>query len=330
MEVSVQDVHVVFGTGPVGLALVDALVAQALPVRVVNRSGHAEVPMGVEIVAGDVSNPEFAVQAAAGAAVVYQCMNPPYHRWAELFPPLQAAVVQAARRTGARYVSFENTYMYGDTGGAAITETTPLGAQTRKGKVRRAMARQLADLHAAGDLAVTTARASDYFGPRGTWQSPLGDLVVGAAVAGKAARVLGDPDLLHSYTYLPDAGRTLAALGTRDDVIGEVFHIPNVPAQTTRQIIHSISLEFGRPIKISVAPRLILRVMGLFNPTIAELDEMLYEFNKPFVVDSTKAETRLGVEPTPLEEAIAATVAWFRAQAAAVAPSALLEPNVRN
>ena len=312
--------HVVFGTGSVGLALVDALVAQAVPVRVVSRSGRAQVPKGVEVIAGDVSNPEFAIKAAANAAVVYQCMAPPYNRWTELFPQLQEAVVQAARRTGARYVSFENTYMYGDTGGTPMTETTPLRAQTRKGKVRLAMARQLSELYDAGDLAVTTARASDYFGPRGTNQSPLGDLVIGAAMAGKPARVLGDPDQLHSYTYLPDAARTLAALGSRDDVIGEVFHIPNVPAQTTRQIIHSISLALGRPVKISVAPRFLLRVMGLFNPTIGELDEMLYEFNQPFVVDSAKAQARLGIEPTPLAEAIAATVAWFRDQEAARRP----------
>jgi nucleoside-diphosphate-sugar epimerase len=305
-------VHVVFGTGPVGLALADALVAQALPVRVVNRSGRAQVPSGVEVVAGDVSNPEFAIKAAANAAVVYQCMNPPYHRWADLFPLLQDAVVQAARRVGARYVSFENTYMYGDTGGTPMTEMTPLGARTRKGKVRLAMARQLRELHSAGDLAVATARASDYYGPRGTSQSPLGDLVIGAAMAGKPARVIGDPDQLHSYTYIPDVARTLVALGNRDDVIGEVFHVPNVPAQTTRQIIQSISSELGLPIKISVAPRVLLRLMGLFNPTIGELDEMLYEFNQPFVVDSTKAQDRLGIEPTPLAEAIAATVAWFR------------------
>jgi nucleoside-diphosphate-sugar epimerase len=315
------DVHVVFGSGPVGLALVDELVAKALTVRVVNRSGQAQVPGGVEVMAGDVANPEFAIKAAKNAAVVYQCMNPPYYRWADLFPPLQDAVVQAARRAGARYVSFENTYMYGDTGGTPMTEMTPLGAQTRKGKVRLAMARQLSALSDAGDLAVATARASDYFGPRGTSQSPLGDLVTGAALAGKPARVLGDPDQLHSYTYLPDAARTLAALGSRDDVIGEVFHIPNVPAQTTRQIIHSISLELGQPIKISVAPRFLLRLMGLFNPTVGELDEMLYEFTRPFIVDSTKATARLGIEPTPLAEAIAATVAWFRDQTTAHRPA---------
>jgi nucleoside-diphosphate-sugar epimerase len=306
------DVHVVFGTGAIGLALIDELAALNLPVRAVNRSGRATVPRGVELIAGDASDPEFAAQAATGAAVVYQCLNPPYHRWAELFPPLQNSVVHAARTSKARYVSFENTYLYGDTGGQPMNEMTPMRASSRKGKVRLAMALQLIQLHDAGDLAVTTARASDYFGPRATSQSPLGDVVIGASLAGKPVRVIGDPDQIHSYTFTQDAARTLATLGTSDDVLGEVFHVPNPEATTTRQIISEIAAELGSPLKVSVASRLLLRLMGVFNPTLRELDEMLYEFTQPFVVDSTKAQTRLGIQPTPVGDAIAATVAWFR------------------
>ena len=202
--------------------------------------------------------------------------------------------------------------MYGDTGGESITETTLANPHTRKGKVRLVMAEQLRRLHDAGELAVTTARASDYFGPRGSTQSPFGDLVIGAALAGKPARVIGNPDLPHSYTYTADAARTLAALGTRDDVLGEVFHVPNAPALTTRQIIDLIADELGSPIKVSVAPRFLLRVMGLFNKTLHEVDEMLYEFTQPFVVDGAKAQSRLGIAPTPMADAIGATVAWFR------------------
>ena len=305
-------VHAVFGTGVIGLALIDELTSMGLPVRAVNRSGYAEVPGGVAIIAGDASDPEFTEQAAAGAAVVYQCLNSPYHDWADLFPPMQNALVHAARAANARYVSFENTYMYGDTHGAPLTESTPLRPSTRKGKVRLAMAEQLRQLYDSGDVAVATARASDYFGPRATSQSPLGDLVIGAALAGKPARVIGDPDQPHSYTFTRDAARTLAALGTRDDVAGEVFHVPNAPARTTRQNIATIADTLGSPIKVTVAPRVVLRLMGLFNPTIRELDEMRYEFTQPFVVDGTKAQSRLGIEPTPLDDAIAQTVTWFR------------------
>ena len=307
-----NDVHVVFGTGAIGLALIDELAGLGLPVRAVNRSGSAQVPHGVEVLGGDVTDGDFAVRAAAGAAVVYQCLNPAYHRWAEDFPPLQDSVVHAARAVDARLVSFENTYMYGDTRGAPITEATPTSPHTRKGKVRLAMAEQLRRLHDDGDVAVTTARAADYIGPRGTTQSPFGDLVIGAAMASRPARVIGNPDLPHSYTYTVDAARTLAELGTRDGVLGEVFHVPNAPALTTRQIIDLIAEELGSPIKVNVAPILLLRAMGLFNKTVREVDEMVYEFTQPFVVDGTKTESRLGIAPTPMTDAVTATVAWFR------------------
>ena len=307
-----SQLHVVFGTGPIGLATAGELVARDLPVRVVNRSGRADVPAGVEVVAADATDRDAATTAAAGAAVVYQCLNPAYHRWAQDFPPLQAGVVAACRATGARLVSFENVYMYGDTGGTTMTEETPTRAHTRKGKVRLAMADELRSLFQAGQLDVATARASDYFGPGALEQSPLGELVIGKALAGKSAQVVGDPTLPHSYTYIPDAGRTMAELGVRDDVGGEVFHVPNAPARSTREIITMIGEQLGTTIKVQSAPKLLLRAMGLFNPTVREVIEMLYEFEQPFVVDSTKAEQRLGLAPTPLDEALAATVAWFR------------------
>ena len=308
------DVHLVFGTGAIGIALIHELDEMGFRVRAVNRSGHANVPNGVELIAGDASNGEFTAQAGKDATAVYQCLNPPYHQWAKLFPPLQNGAVHAARTANARYVSFENTYMYGDTHGAPITETTPLRAHTRKGKIRLAMAEQLRELHDNGELSVATARASDYFGPRATIQSPLGDLVIGRALGDRPAQVVGDPDQPHSYTFTRDAARTLAALGTRDDVAGEVFHVPNAPARTTREIIATISDALAAPIRISVAPRLVLRAIGLFTPAVRELDEMRYEFTQPFVVDSSRTESRLGIEPTPLDEALAQTVSWFREQ----------------
>jgi nucleoside-diphosphate-sugar epimerase len=307
-----SEVHVVFGTGPIGLATVAELTARELPVRVVNRSGRADVPAGVEVRAADASDPAAATGAAEGAAVVYQCLNPAYHRWAQDFPPLQAGIVAACREHGARLVSFENVYMYGDTRGAPMTEETPTEPHTRKGKVRLAMAEELRALGERGELDVATARASDYFGPGGREQSPLGDFVIGRALAGKPAQVVGDPDQPHSYTFIPDAGRTLATLGTRDDVRGEVFHVPNAPARPTREIIEMIGEQLGTGIKVQRAPTLLLRAMGLFNPTSREIVEMLYEFQQPFVVDSSKAEQRLGRAPTPLEQSLAATIAWFR------------------
>jgi nucleoside-diphosphate-sugar epimerase len=304
--------HVVFGTGAIGLALIDQLVADGHPVRAVNLNGRAEVPDGVELVGGDASDPTFTTTTTSGAAAIYQCLGVPYHRWADLFPALQDALVTAACRHGIRYVSFENTYMYGDTHGRPMTETTPHQAQTLKGTVRKEMARQLADHHAAGDLDVATVRASDYFGPRGTALSPLGDMVIGAALRGKRARVLGDPDQPHSYSYTVDVARTLVAAGIRPDISGEVFHAPNAPALTTRQTIGIVADQLGTTIKVKTTPAVVLRLLGLRDPTMRELVEMLYEFTQPFIVDSSKAGEVLGLEPTSFDQSLDETIAWFR------------------
>jgi nucleoside-diphosphate-sugar epimerase len=166
--------HVVFGTGAIGAALIDQLAERELPVRAVNRTGRAAVAAGVEGVGGDASDPAFTTDVAQGAAAVYQVLNPSYHQWQERFPPLQRAIVAAAQSSGARLVSFENVYMYGDTGGRPITEDLPYAATTRKGKVRAAMAQELAELQRMGAVEVATARASDYFGPGATQPVTVG------------------------------------------------------------------------------------------------------------------------------------------------------------
>ncbi len=312
MSGHMDQMHVIFGSGPVGLALVDELVDRGHQVRVVNRSGSAPVPDDVDQIAGDAADPDFAIGAAGGATVVYQVLNPPYHRWPEEFPPLQRAVVSAAQAAGARFVSLENLYLYGDTGGRPIDERTPMEPHTRKGKVRLEMAETLAALSDSGDLELATARASNYFGPRATWQSPLGERVIARALAGKSAQVVGDPETRHSYTYLKDLSRVLATLGTDDRAIGEVWHVPNAPARTTTELVAMIGDELGQEIKVSAAPELVLRMMGLFNPTVRELNEMLYEFKSDFVADGEKFTKAFGMAPTRLDQAIAETVAWWR------------------
>lgn len=128
--------HVVFGTGPIGLAVADELSKRGKRVRLVNRSGRAAAPEGAEVRGGDATDKTFTLEASAGASVVYNALNPPYHRWPELFPSLQAGVIEGAAAAGAKLVAMENLYMYGPTGRRAMTEDLPFAADTRKGEVR--------------------------------------------------------------------------------------------------------------------------------------------------------------------------------------------------
>ena len=319
--------HVIFGTGAVGLATFDALRRRGETVRLVNRSGTAPVPDGVEVVGGDAADPAFASAVAQGAEVVYQTLNPPYHQWAALFPALQAAVLAAAESTGARLVSMENVYLYGRPDGRPLTEDRRHDAHTVKGRLRGQMSRDLLAAHHLGRVQVAIGRASDYFGPRGGAQSNLGDRVFPAALAGRTATVLGDPDQPHTYTYIPDIGEGLAVLGEHPDAPGQAWHLPSDPdTRTTRQLVETIHRLAGQPrTKLRRTPPLLLRALGLANPTVRELIEMQYQFAEPFVVDSTRFTAQLGLRATPLAKALAATLATYVHVGAA--PAGALEPR---
>jgi len=306
--------HVIFGTGAIGLAVLDALRRRGETARLVNRSGSARVPDDVEVVGGDARDPAFTTEVARGADVVYQTLNPPYAEWTAQFPPLQAGVLAAAEATGARLVSMENVYMYGRPGGRVLTEDCAYEAHTRKGQLRGRMARELLAAHEAGRVEVAIGRASDYFGPHGGAQSNLGDRVFPAALEGKTATVLGDPEQPHTYTYVPDIGEGLAILGEHPDAPGQVWHLPNDPdTRTTRQLVDIAYRLAGQPrSRLRRLPPVLLRAMGLVNPTMRELVEMQYQFEEPFAVDSSKITNKLGVEATPVEEALAETLRSYR------------------
>ncbi len=306
--------HVVFGTGAIGLAAMEALLARGERVRMVNRSGKAAVPDGVEVVAGDASDPTFTTAVSAGAGVVYQTLNPPYHQWEERFPGLQAAVLAAAQANGARLVSMENVYLYGRPAGRPLTETRAHDAHTRKGRLRSRMSEELLAAHRAGTVEVAIGRASDYYGPRGGAQSNLGDRVVPPALAGTTASVLGDPDQPHTYTFIPDIGEGLAVLGEHPDAPGRAWHLPNDPdTRTTRELVDLVYTFAGQPrAKVRDVPVLVLRAMALVNPTVRELLEMRYQFDEPFIVDSTDFTSQLGGVATPMERGVEQTVDSYR------------------
>jgi nucleoside-diphosphate-sugar epimerase len=309
-----QALHVIFGAGAIGLATLDALLRRGETVRMVSRSGSARVPENVEVVAGNAADPQFTIDVTRGARVVYQTLNPPYTRWVEEFPALQAGVLAAAETSGARLVSMENVYMYGRPAGRPLTETRDYAAHTKKGQLRGRMAQELLAAHQAGRVQVAIGRASDYFGPRGGAQSNLGDRLFPAALAGKSASVLGDPDQPHTYTYIPDIGEGLAVLGEHPDAPGTVWHLPNDPnTRTTRELVDVVYRLAGQPrTRVRQVPPLLLRLAALTNRTLRELLEMQYQFEEPFVVDSSKIINTLGVPATPIEQALADTLATYR------------------
>jgi nucleoside-diphosphate-sugar epimerase len=305
--------HVVLGAGAIGRAVAEELIRRGKTVRIINRSSNMEEALaGVEIVASDLYDPVEVRKVTKGAAVVYQCAQPRYFEWPEKFPPLQQAIIDGLTGSGAKLVIAENLYMYGETGGKAITEDMPYTAHTRKGRVRAQMSSTALAAHQEGKLRVSIGRGSDYFGPWGT-DTSMGALVFYPLLKGKAGQVGGSTKMPHTHTYIPDFGKALVILGECTEADGQAWHVPNdMPEITQGELVQMFAEAAGVEPKMQVVGKFMMTLVGLFIPEAKESVEMMYEFEKPFIVDSSKFESAFGIQATPMHEAIQETVAWFQ------------------
>ncbi len=304
------ELQVVLGTGQLGAAVVQELVAQGKRVRAVSRRGQAVLPSGVEVVKADVREAASVRQACTGATVVYHCACAPYTEWTQQLLPMMTGILEGVSAVGAKLVYGDNLYMYGPVVGP-MREGLSNSATGRKGRLRAKLAEMLMTAHRSGKMRATIGRASNFYGPRVT-DSVMGEGVFGAALKGQPAQVLGDPDLPHTFTFINDFAKGLITLGDREEALGDVWHIPNATTITTRKFVELVFAEAGTPVKLSVAPKLGIQFLSLFNPMMREVQEMLYEFEEPFVVDHSKYERAFGNAATPVQEAIWQTVQWYR------------------
>lgn len=310
--------HVIFGTGPLGQSVMRELLRRGQSVRMVNRSGEADVPDAVEVVASDAYNPENARGVCAGADVVYQCAQPAYTEWPEKFPPLQASILEGATANQAKFIVADNLYMYGDTNGQPIHEALPYVTHTKKGKVRAAMAEAVLEAHQTGKVRAAIARGSDFYGV-GVKGSVMGERIFEPILQGKSAQVLGNPDLPHTYTVIDDFGKALVILGEQESALGQVWHVPNPPTITTRELVTQAFEMAGQAPKFMIVNKMMLRMVGLFVPEVREAVELAYEFQKPFIVVHSKFERAFGNHATPHDEALRQTLDWYQAEMAVLA-----------
>jgi nucleoside-diphosphate-sugar epimerase len=307
-----SELHVIFGTGPVGCWTAHALRELNVPVRAINRSGRRPdlMPLDVEIVKADASDTAQAINAAKGASVVYQALNPEYHQWHQYFPGLQAGALAAAKAADARYVSIENLYMYDSS--KPIKEDSPIKPRSKKGELRAQMADEVMVEHERGAIVAAALRSSDYYGP-GVLGSALGEMVFGNLAARKKAQVGGSADKPHSFAYIEDVGRAAAILGTREEGLGKVWIAPHAPPRTQGEMVEMACQFFNIESQPSVISSLMMRMAGLFVPGARASVEMMYEFTEPFVVDSSTFEKAFGTKATPILEALQKTVDWYKA-----------------
>lgn len=308
---SQNEFHVIFGTGALGKWTARELVRLGKKVRMVSHSGKADsrIPVEVEVVQGDAYETKHNIEITKGATAVYQCAQPQYHEWAEKFPPMQKAVLDAAAANGAKFIVGDNLYMYGDTNGQPICEDMPYQPHTKKGKVRAEMATAVMEAHRAGKVHAAIGRASNFFGPDDT---AVTDYAIRPALAGKSINLLGRTDQPHTFSYVADFGKLLATLGTREEALGQIWFTPSPAPVTQVELVALMEEELGHKVKFMAAGKIMMSMLGLFIPALRESVEMLYEWDKPFIMDSSKAQKVFGLRPTSLRDSMHATIEWCK------------------
>jgi nucleoside-diphosphate-sugar epimerase len=311
-----RELHVVFGAGQIGPLLASELSRRGKAVRVVRRSSASGVG-GVEVVRADALDESLCIEVTRGASAIYHCLNPAYSSkaWAEQLPIMARNLVAAAGLNGARLVVLDNLYMLGSPGGKPLDESSPLAPVSRKGEIRAGVAEQFVSAHRRGDARVVTARASDFYGP-GAEGSQFESHFWTRLLAGKPVQLLMNPDTPHTYHHVADVAAGMAVLGAApEDAFGGVWMLPCAPAVTTRALVEKLAAAAGHAdARIQRMPRVVLRALSLVWPLMRELDEMLYQWEEPFVVDDSRFRARFGVAASPLADGARQMSEWAKSR----------------
>ncbi|WP_305093182.1 NAD-dependent epimerase/dehydratase family protein [Prescottella sp. R16] len=304
--------QVVTGAGPVGRTVAQQLADAGHDVRILTRSGSGPEHPRIERRRVDISDPAALAPALAGASAVFHCIHGSAYDarvWARELPAAEQVVMDAARRIGAVAVFPESLYSYGRPDGP-MTEDSPRTAATGKLGVRtRLLAARAA--HPADTVSVV---ASDFFGPHAR-TAHAGERMVPNILRGRTIRVLGRADAVHSFTYVPDLAAAMITAAHDPSRWNSVLHAPTGPAVTQRQLVAAFAEAAGIPAPtVGTIPGPLLRAVGAVHRPTRELAETLYQFEAPYVMDSSRSEHLLGLTATPLDEAAATTVRWWRSE----------------
>jgi nucleoside-diphosphate-sugar epimerase len=290
--------------GVIAHELSRALVASSSEIRQVSRNPRKVNPADETVVA-DLLDAQATSNAVSGSEVVYLVAGLKYDTsvWQEQWPKVMRNVINACKHHGARLVFFDNVYSYGRVDGL-MTEDTPFNPISKKGEVRAKIATMLLDEMRNGNIQAMIARAADFYGPNAVNSFPHAT-VFSRLKAGKAPQWIGNPNAIHTFTYTPDTGRALVALGRSPEAYGQTWHLPTTKEPLSGADFARLACELAKqPDKLQVAPRWLLRLMGIFVPVLRENEEMMYQFDYDYRFDSSKIESAFGLQATPYRQGI--------------------------
>lgn len=311
--------HVIFGTGPVGVALARVLEESGRNVVSVPVNEYGSDPTGSAVLRGDPTDYEFGLRACAGAEVIYTCLNGPPDEWEAEFPPVIDNLVRVAEATGAKLVHWDLAHMYGASRDP-VTETTPNDAKSGPAHVLISLADTIINATWKGEIEGVIGRSPDVYGPGAIgpeFGSSFGDRVFWPALEDADLSIVGDIDGPRSLAYIDDVARGLMMLGEAPDSGGFVWHLPCAPPVSPSEMANKVVSQARSSAEIGGSPRHV-RGCALFHLKIvrADINEVQHELHtldRPFVLNHSSFTSAYGENVTSHDDAIRQTLAWFMA-----------------
>ena len=297
--------HTILGAGgPVANALTKELLDHNETIRLVSRRPVDIKGNNLSWKKADLLNYTEVREATKGSTVIYLCAGLVYDAkiWREQWPVIIQNVINVTKETNARLIFFDNVYMYGLVNGP-MTEDTPYRPSSEKGKVRATIANTIMDEVKAGTLNATIARAPDFYGTSSK-NSFFDMMVLDKYAQRQSAQWMGDPNKLHNFIYIPDAGRAMYLLGQSPKSDNQIWHLPTAPVMTGHQFIELAARIYGVKPKFMRIRKVMLWLIGLFNKVIAGAVEMFYQSSNDYIFNSDKFEKAFNFKPTSYEEGI--------------------------
>jgi nucleoside-diphosphate-sugar epimerase len=296
--------------GTIGSILAKELSSYTQQIRLVSRNPR-KVNETDELFAADLSDAAQVEKAVAGSDVVYLLVGFDYNIkvWREKWPKLMRATIDACIKHKAKLVFFDNVYMYDIAEIPHMTETAAINPPSKKGAVRKEIAQMILDEVKAGKLTALIARSADFYGPDNE-RSMLVEMVYKNLKNGKSPMWLKSPDKKHSFTYTPDAAKATALLGNTADAYNQVWHVPTDPnTLSVNELAALFAKEMGVNKKMSILPLFMIKILSLFIPFMRELPEMMYQYDRDYIFDSSKFDKRFQFKTTSYKEGVKKIVA---------------------
>ncbi|MGM8365181.1 SDR family NAD(P)-dependent oxidoreductase [Virgibacillus sp. W0181] len=299
-------------TGGIGYALVRELVERGVEVVAFSRGKEKLYALyqnesKVYIFSGDALVEKDVLEAADGVDVIFHAVSFPYQEWKDKHPLCIEIIVRAAEIQRTKIALVDNIYAYGKQSKIEVTEDTKKEPHTKKGKIRLAMENKLK----RSNVPWLIVHMPDLYGPNA--ENTLLHETLKNVVLNKSANFVGNIRVAREFIFTLDGAKAMVKLASLEDTYNQNWNIPSAHPITGQEIIEILRNELGYKKSISSVSKTMIRFIGIFQPFMREMVEMMYLTEDPVILSGKKYEAKIGpVQQTPYKEGIKNTLNWMK------------------